>query len=68
MVMLAGTVTTDVSQLINVTVIPPAGAAPLRVTVAVALLPLLTVLGFTVMLVIARLEVTASDAVLFTPL
>jgi hypothetical protein len=47
-VTLEGTVATDVLPLWSVTVAPPEGAAPLRVTVPVELLPPLTLVGFRV--------------------
>jgi hypothetical protein len=45
-VTLAGTVATKVWLLESVTVIPPAGAAPFRVTVPVDVLPPVTIAGF----------------------
>lgn len=59
-VMVSGTVTTEVSQLVRDTVTPRAGAA--MVNVAVAVLPVLAVPGLTDRLARARLEVTASTA------
>lgn len=47
-VTLEGTVATDVLLLVNVTAAPPDGAAALKVTVPVDLLPPLTVVGFKV--------------------
>ena len=47
-VTLEGTVATDVLLLVRVTVAPPEGAAALRVTVPVELLPPLTLVGFKV--------------------
>jgi hypothetical protein len=57
-VMVSGTVTTEVSQLVRDTVTPPAGAAPVKATVAVVVLPALTLVGITVRLASARLDVT----------
>ena len=45
---LEGTVATDVLALESVTVAPPEGAAPLRVTVPVELFPPLTLVGLRV--------------------
>ena len=45
---LEGTVATEVLLLVSVTVAPPEGAAPLRVTVPVELLCPLTLVGFRV--------------------
>jgi hypothetical protein len=67
-VMVSGTVTTEVSQLVRDTVTPPAGAALVNATVAVVVLPALTVAGLTVRLANARLDITVSTAVSFTPL
>jgi hypothetical protein len=47
----AGTVASDVSELLRLTVMPPAGAGPLIVAVPVELLPPSTELGEKVMLV-----------------
>ena len=47
-VTLEGTVAADVLPLCSVTVAPPEGAAPLRVTVPVELFPPLTLVGLRV--------------------
>ena len=47
-VTLDGTVATDVLPLWSVTVVPPEGAAPLRVTVPVELFPPVTLVGLRV--------------------
>lgn len=47
-VTLEGTVATDVLPLWSVTLAPPEGAAPLRVTVPVELFPPLTLVGLRV--------------------
>lgn len=44
-VTVAGTDATEVLPLVSVTIAPPAGAGPLRVTVATDELPLITLVG-----------------------
>jgi hypothetical protein len=63
----AGAVAAVVLLLVRLTTAPPAGAAPLRVTVPVELLPPVTLVGFSVSEETVSATLTVREAVFVLP-